>query len=84
MGSEKYPYKGIIDHLANRGFSNGTNAWTDNDHTGKQRRPPVPSFLTSTSTQPIPLQQLENRDSFSSCQYTLTIYCIRQCLMLLS
>ncbi|KAL4071016.1 Metalloenzyme, LuxS/M16 peptidase-like protein [Scleroderma citrinum] len=33
MGSEKYPYKGIIDRLANRGFSNGTNAWTDNDHT---------------------------------------------------
>ncbi|KAI0036602.1 Metalloenzyme, LuxS/M16 peptidase-like protein [Vararia minispora EC-137] len=33
MGSEKYPYKGIIDHLANRGFSNGTNAWTDTDHT---------------------------------------------------
>lgn len=33
MGSEKYPYKGIIDHLANRGFSNGTNAWTDSDHT---------------------------------------------------
>lgn len=33
MGSEKYPYKGIIDNLANRGFSNGTNAWTDTDHT---------------------------------------------------
>lgn len=33
MGSEKYPYKGIIDHLANRGFSHGTNAWTDTDHT---------------------------------------------------
>ncbi|EIN14202.1 hypothetical protein PUNSTDRAFT_49027 [Punctularia strigosozonata HHB-11173 SS5] len=33
MGSQKYPYKGIIDHLANRGFSNGTNAWTDTDHT---------------------------------------------------
>ncbi|KAF7320399.1 hypothetical protein MKEN_00824700 [Mycena kentingensis (nom. inval.)] len=33
MGSEKYPYKGILDHLANRGFSNGTNAWTDTDHT---------------------------------------------------
>ena len=33
MGSEKYPYKGIIDHLANRGFSDGTNAWTDTDHT---------------------------------------------------
>ncbi|KZT72760.1 hypothetical protein DAEQUDRAFT_663389 [Daedalea quercina L-15889] len=33
MGSEKYPYKGIIDHLANRGYSNGTNAWTDTDHT---------------------------------------------------
>ncbi|KZT30492.1 hypothetical protein NEOLEDRAFT_1126056 [Neolentinus lepideus HHB14362 ss-1] len=33
MGSEQYKYKGIIDHLANRGFSNGTNAWTDTDHT---------------------------------------------------
>ncbi|THV04852.1 hypothetical protein K435DRAFT_774162 [Dendrothele bispora CBS 962.96] len=33
MGSQKYPYKGIIDHFANRGFSNGTNAWTDTDHT---------------------------------------------------
>ncbi|KAH9982380.1 Metalloenzyme, LuxS/M16 peptidase-like protein [Lactifluus volemus] len=33
MGSENYPYKGIIDHFANRGFSNGTNAWTDTDHT---------------------------------------------------
>ncbi|KAJ8521451.1 hypothetical protein ONZ45_g1850 [Pleurotus djamor] len=33
MGSQKYPYKGIIDHFANRGFSNGTNAWTDDDHT---------------------------------------------------
>ncbi|KAI9460971.1 Metalloenzyme, LuxS/M16 peptidase-like protein [Lactarius psammicola] len=33
MGSEKYPFKGIIDHFANRGFSNGTNAWTDTDHT---------------------------------------------------
>lgn len=44
MGSEKYPYKGIIDHLANRGFSNGTNAWTDNDHTGKHSCILVPSF----------------------------------------
>lgn len=33
MGSEKYPYKGILDLFANRGFSNGTNAWTDTDHT---------------------------------------------------
>ncbi|KZV65225.1 hypothetical protein PENSPDRAFT_587192 [Peniophora sp. CONT] len=33
MGSEKYPYKGILDHLANRGFSNGTGAWTETDHT---------------------------------------------------
>ncbi|KAG6888680.1 hypothetical protein C0995_006670 [Termitomyces sp. Mi166 len=33
MGSEKYPYKGVLDNLANRGFSNGTNAWTDTDHT---------------------------------------------------
>lgn len=28
MGSERYPYKGILDKLANRGFANGTNAWT--------------------------------------------------------
>ncbi|KAL0580364.1 hypothetical protein V5O48_001609 [Marasmius crinis-equi] len=41
MGSEKYPYKGIIDHLANRGYSNGTNAWTDTDHTA--RLPLIPS-----------------------------------------
>jgi Zn-dependent M16 (insulinase) family peptidase len=33
MGSKKFPYKGILDILANRGFSNGTNAWTDQDHT---------------------------------------------------
>jgi Zn-dependent M16 (insulinase) family peptidase len=33
MGSEKYPYKGIIAHFANRGFSNGPNAWTATDHT---------------------------------------------------
>jgi hypothetical protein len=33
MGSEKFPHKGILDLLANRGFSNGTNAWTDTDHT---------------------------------------------------
>ncbi|KAF8807490.1 hypothetical protein BYT27DRAFT_7189561 [Phlegmacium glaucopus] len=33
MGSEKYPYKGMLDILACRGFSNGTNAWTDTDHT---------------------------------------------------
>jgi Zn-dependent M16 (insulinase) family peptidase len=33
MGSEKYPYKGVLDQLANRAFSEGTNAWTDQDHT---------------------------------------------------
>ena len=33
MGSQQYPYKGILDLFANRGFSNGTNAWTDTDHT---------------------------------------------------
>jgi Zn-dependent M16 (insulinase) family peptidase len=33
MGSEKYPHKGILDQFANRAFSNGTNAWTDTDHT---------------------------------------------------
>ncbi|KAJ3514376.1 hypothetical protein NLJ89_g2417 [Agrocybe chaxingu] len=33
MGSENYPHKGVLDLLANRGFSNGTNAWTDTDHT---------------------------------------------------
>lgn len=33
MGSEKYPYKGVLDNLANRAFAAGTNAWTDTDHT---------------------------------------------------
>ena len=33
MGSEKYPYKGALDLFANRGFSDGTNAWTSIDHT---------------------------------------------------
>ncbi|KAG5438636.1 hypothetical protein PCANB_002742 [Pneumocystis canis] len=28
-----YPYKGILDSLANRSFAQGTNAWTDTDHT---------------------------------------------------
>lgn len=33
MGSEKYPYKGVLDTLANRSFANGTNAWTDTTNT---------------------------------------------------
>ncbi|KAH7984351.1 hypothetical protein HPB52_019694 [Rhipicephalus sanguineus] len=33
MGSEDYPYKGILDQLANRCLASGTNAWTDTDHT---------------------------------------------------
>ncbi|KAK4688517.1 presequence protease, partial [Tremellales sp. Uapishka_1] len=33
LGSNKYPYKGVLDQLANRAGSNGTNAWTANDHT---------------------------------------------------
>ena len=33
MGSEKYPYKGILDKLSNLAFSNGTNATTGVDLT---------------------------------------------------
>ncbi|KAH8918957.1 hypothetical protein BT69DRAFT_1285256 [Atractiella rhizophila] len=33
LGSEKYPYKGVLDTLANRSFAQGTNAWTDTTHT---------------------------------------------------
>ncbi|SGY31172.1 BQ5605_C002g01214 [Microbotryum silenes-dioicae] len=33
MGSEQYPYKGILDTLANRSFAQGTNAWTDTSNT---------------------------------------------------
>lgn len=33
LGSERYPYKGILDLLANRCLAHGTNAWTDTDHT---------------------------------------------------
>lgn len=33
MGSEDYPFKGVLDLLANRCLASGTNAWTDTDHT---------------------------------------------------
>ncbi|GAB0090020.1 Peptidase_M16 domain-containing protein [Sergentomyia squamirostris] len=33
LGSELYPYKGVLDILANRCLASGTNAWTDTDHT---------------------------------------------------
>ncbi|KAJ8960912.1 hypothetical protein NQ318_020211 [Aromia moschata] len=33
LGSEEYPYKGVLDLLANRCLASGTNAWTDIDHT---------------------------------------------------
>lgn len=33
MGSEEYPYKGVLDLLPNRCLASGTNAWTDTDHT---------------------------------------------------
>lgn len=33
MGSENYPYKGILDLLANRCLASGTNAATDIDNT---------------------------------------------------
>eukprot|EP01047_Picozoa_sp_COSAG01_P045633 COSAG01_NODE_4221_length_5227_cov_3.990445_1_plen_241_part_00 len=33
LGSEQYPYKGVLDKLANRCLAQGTNAWTDVDHT---------------------------------------------------
>lgn len=29
----RYPYKGILDSLANRAFASGTNAWTATTHT---------------------------------------------------
>jgi Zn-dependent M16 (insulinase) family peptidase len=33
LGSQQYPYKGILDTLANRAFAAGTNAWTDTTNT---------------------------------------------------
>ena len=33
LGSELYPYKGILDLVANQCFAQGTNAWTAVDHT---------------------------------------------------
>ncbi len=33
LGSDLYPFKGVLDTLANRAFASGTNAWTANDHT---------------------------------------------------
>ncbi|CRL05318.1 CLUMA_CG017994, isoform A [Clunio marinus] len=33
LGSEDYPFKGVLDLLANRCLANGTNAWTETDNT---------------------------------------------------
>eukprot|EP00178_Gracilaria_changii_P001010 TRINITY_DN1138_c0_g1_i1.p1 TRINITY_DN1138_c0_g1~~TRINITY_DN1138_c0_g1_i1.p1 ORF type:complete len:1110 (+),score=218.58 TRINITY_DN1138_c0_g1_i1:3958-7287(+) len=33
LGSQKHPTRGYLDHLACRCIADGTNAWTDNDHT---------------------------------------------------
>lgn len=33
LGSEDYPYSGIMDLLANKVYASGTNAWTDVDNT---------------------------------------------------
>jgi Zn-dependent M16 (insulinase) family peptidase len=33
LGSEDYPYKEILDLMANRCLADRTNAWTDTDHT---------------------------------------------------
>lgn len=33
MGSKNYPYKGVLDVIANRCLASGTNAYTDQDHT---------------------------------------------------
>lgn len=76
MGSEKYPYKGIIDHLANRGFSNGTNAWTDTDHTGSCYITLL-GHLTDFMKRILP-QPLEIKDSFNFYQSIWIIYCIPQ------
>lgn len=33
LGSDKFPYKGVLDNLANRAGGDGTNAWTADDNT---------------------------------------------------
>lgn len=33
LGSEEYPYKGFLDHVANKVLADGTNAYTAIDHT---------------------------------------------------
>lgn len=33
LGSEQYPFKGVLDEVANRNLAQGTNAWTATDHT---------------------------------------------------
>src|SRR4051812_47219486 len=33
LGSDTWPWKGVIDLVSNRCFAQGTNAWTDVDHT---------------------------------------------------
>jgi Zn-dependent M16 (insulinase) family peptidase len=35
LGSKNYPYKGVLDNLANRAGGDGTNAWTADDRKAK-------------------------------------------------
>lgn len=52
MGSQKYPFKGVLDQLANRAGSDGTNAWTANDRELRTGLARTASQLT-IQTQPI-------------------------------
>lgn len=64
MGSKEYPFKGVLDQLANRAGSDGTNAWTANDR--EFARPCLHLNGTAQAddkTLRTPLLQLAQRDS---------------------
>jgi len=66
MGSEDYPYKEVLDLLANRCLASRTNAWTAVDHTCYTVTPTHRLISMSRCTLPEP------QDSYRSSQSTST------------
>jgi len=51
LGSEDYPYKGVLDLLANRCLASGTNAWTGRYCTVHHTTPSLDYVRTVISTE---------------------------------
>jgi hypothetical protein len=55
LGSDLYPFKGILDKLANRSLADGTNAWTATGACTRAARNPLQALFPAPSFPPVPL-----------------------------